>query len=142
MREYGKRFSDDVALNRNELDLEAELNPSLMQHYSDLLSEARAERDRLDGKLKQVMAECELTIRRGNPKDYGLEKYTEAVITSLVEIDPEVQATKKELLDAKEDLYTYEGAVDALHDKSAMIKVLSSLWIGGYYAANGEKAGD
>jgi archaellum component FlaC len=142
MREYGKKFSDDVALNRNELDLEAELNPSLMQHYSDLLSEARAERDRLDGKLKQVMAECELTIRRGNPKDYGLEKYTEAVITSLVEIDPEVQATKKELLDAKEDLYTYEGAVDALHDKSAMIKVLSSLWIGGYYAANGEKAGD
>lgn len=142
MREYGKKFADDVALNRMELDLEAELNPSLMQHYSDLLSEAKAERDRLDGKLKQIMAETEIRIRKSDPKSFGLEKFTEAVITSLVEIDPEVQATKKELLDAKEDLYTYEGAVDALHDKSAMIKVLSSLWIGGYYAANGEKAGD
>lgn len=141
MREYGKDFSKDVALNKNELDEEAELNPSLLQHYSDLMSEAKAERDRLDGVLKQTMAETEIRIRKADPKAFGLEKFTEAVIASLVETDLEVQTAKKELLDAKEELYTYEGAVDALHDRSDMIKVLSSLWIGGYFAANGEKAG-
>lgn len=140
MREYGVDFKKDIALNRNGLDEEAELNPSLLQHYNDLLAEAKAERDRLDASLKQTMAETEIRIRKSDPKAFGLEKFTEAVITSLVETDLEVKSTKKELLDAKEELYTYEGAVDALHDKSDMIKVLTSLWIGGYYAANGERA--
>ena len=140
MREYGVNFKSDVALNRNGLDEEAELNPSLLQHYNDLLAEAKAERDRLDNQLKQATAEVEIRIRKTEPKALGLEKFTDAVVAALVGSDLELKSIKKELLDAKEELYTYEGAVDALHDKSDMIKVLTSLWIGGYYAANGERA--
>lgn len=138
MREYGKNFKDDVRLEKTKLDDEAELNPSLMQHYCDLLAEAKAARDAVENKMKLKMAEVELAIRRSDPKSMGLDKFTEAVISSLVETDEKVIALKKELLDAKEDLYTYEGAVDALRDKSSMIKVLQALWVGGYFAANGE----
>lgn len=137
MRTYGKNFKDDVALNQYKLNEEAEINPSLMQYYSDLLAEAKAAKDATENKLKMTMAEVELEVRRSDPKTYKLEKFTEAVITSLVETDDRVKSLKSEVLDAKEDVYTYEGAVDALRDRSSMIKVLQALWCGGYYAANG-----
>jgi len=138
MREYGKDFKEDVRLDQYKLNDEAELNPSLMQHYCDLLAEAKAAKDAVERKLKLMMAEVELSVRRSDPSSFGLSKFTDPVIPPLVETDEKVIALKKELLDAKEDLYTYEGAVDALRDKSSMIKVLQALWVGGYFAANGE----
>ena len=141
MREYGKDFKSDVGLNQYALNDEAELNPSLLQHYSELLAEARSERDRSEAKLKQLLAETEIRIRKSDPKSHRLEKFTEGSIAALIEMDVDILTARRNLLDAKEDAYTYEGAVDALHDKSDMIKTLTSLWIGGYFAANGEKAG-
>lgn len=138
MREFGKDFKKDVALDQYKLNEEAELNPSLMQHYCELLAQARGAKDAAENKVKLKMAEAELAIRRSDPKAFSLDKFTEAVISSLVETDKDVKALKQELLDAKEDLYIYEGAIDAFKDKSNMIKVLQALWIGGYFAANGE----
>jgi DNA replicative helicase MCM subunit Mcm2 (Cdc46/Mcm family) len=134
VKEFGRDFQKDILLDRTALDEEAEINPAMLQCYSEKLAEAKTERDRLDNQLKFIMAETELAIRKANPKEYGLDKYTEAIISSLVEVDGAVVKCKGVLVEAKKELYTYESAVDALHDKSNQIKNLTSLWCGGYFS--------
>jgi hypothetical protein len=73
-------------------------------------------------------------VRKSDPTTYGLSKFTEDSIGAIVETNEEVIGSVAELLKAKEQVYIFESAVNALNDKSSRIKDLVALWLGGYYA--------
>lgn len=121
-------------LNRFALDEEAGMSAANLQTYGEQLAKARVEKDSLESGLKTVYAVEELTIRKCDPKAYGLEKFTEGSISALVESSHAVMEGKRLLIEAKERFFTLEALVMALKDKSDQIKNLTSLWIAGYYA--------
>jgi len=129
-KQFGVSFTDDVALDRYALHLEAEAQSSLTQFYSEKLGEAKAEKDTAEHRVKFLEAEKGLWYRANPPPDV---KITDAVIASLIATNDEVVAAQKELLEAKRNVYTYDSAVTALDHKSSMLKILTQLFSSGYY---------
>lgn len=134
MKAFGSSVETDVAIDKYALDSECEVNPSAMQHYGELLAQAKTKRDDLKTALKLITAETSLTVRRSDPAVYGVQKYTEDVISSLVTCDPKVKAAEEEYNAANEDVYVYEAAMDSVRSKDGQLKTLASLWAAGYYA--------
>lgn len=131
MREYGKSFTEDVRLDKYDLDNEAMQQPSLMQDYTFQLAEAKSLKGKTEAQLKYTKADAELRIRRKPPMDL---KITEAVIVSLVETDEKVKEVQDKLLDASEAVNTLTACVDSLKEKSDMIKHEATLFVAGYWA--------
>ena len=136
---YGENFKDDVALNRFQLDVESEKQPSLMQHYAELLAEAKALRDEAKNKLDFVIASRDLYYR-ANPME-GI-KPTEVSIASMVTTDDDVVHAKNREQQARERVYFLESAVATIEDRKSELRNLTSLWIGGYYALPGVEKND
>lgn len=123
-----------VILNRYALDVEASESAANLQTYGAELAKAKTARDSASAQEEVTRSAVSLKVRKANPLDYGLSKFTEDSIEAIVNTDQEVVDAVKALLKAKEDVYLLEAAVNALNDKSSRIKDLVSLWIGGYYA--------
>ena len=121
---------EDLKLNKFKLDEEASKQSSLYQYFTDKLTEVRALKDEISLKLEEKLAEVELNIRN-NPPD-GL-KITESVIQALVVNNEEIKELRKRLNEIKKQNYELEGIVNSLDQKKSMIKVLTELYIVGYY---------
>lgn len=133
-KKYGVSFADDIAIDKLDLANEIELVPSVLQHYHERLAEARSKKDKAEAAVKQIRAEVEMTIRKGDPKLYGLEKFTEGSITSLLETDKKVLRAIEESIEARNESDTLFGAVESVRAKLDALKLLTQLWTGGYYA--------
>lgn len=134
------KIEDLVKLDRYALDEEAEKAAGVLQTSSQNLADARADLLEAETAYKRKCAEVELTIRKNDPRTYGLEKYTEAVISSLITMDMEVQDALDEMNEAQAKVYELSSDVAALNEKCSQIKNLVSLWIGGYYAEPSNKS--
>ena len=135
-RVYGKKIQDDVILDKYALDVEAENQPSLLLAWTDQTAEARQKKEQLERFLKTRTSELEMEVRRGSPKDYGLEKFIEVSIDSIVGSYPELAKITEEMLAAREEHLLCENAVDAIREKGRMVSVEKDLWIAGYYSAS------
>jgi hypothetical protein len=132
-REYGKSFKDDVRLDKNDLPGEAEYQSSLLQSANEQLADAKTEKSRLEVLLKFTEATAFLQYRM--EKEDG-KAPTEATIKSKVAIDPEVVKVQAELTEAIRDVNAYASAVDTIKEKGDMIKIETSLLIGGFFAVS------
>jgi hypothetical protein len=130
-REYGKSFKDDVRLDKNDLPGEAEYQSSLLQSANDQLADAKTEKSRLEVLLKYTEATASLNYRKNPPEGV---KITEEVVKSLVATDAEVVKVQNELVSAIGEVNAYAGAVDTIKEKGDMIKIETSLLIGGFFA--------
>ncbi len=131
-KKIGVDFTEDSKLNKLDLANEAEIQSTLMAHYSKELATAKHKKDRAEQALKLRKAEIELGIRRNPPADL---KVTEAVIEALVTTHGDVVELTNDLMDCKEEVYVFEAATDGIKSRGDMIKVEQQLWQAGYYAA-------
>lgn len=136
-RKYGDSLADDVVLDKYNLDVEAEMNPVLLQQAGDEMATAKALVDKREVALSLIEAETQLKIRRNDPGVYGVAKFTEEIIKALVIVDKDVIEAQEALLMAKDAKYAKDAAYAALKDKSDQIKVLQNLWSGGYFSQKG-----
>jgi hypothetical protein len=133
------KFAKDVSINRNKLDLEAERTPEIFAEYATQLSEVRGEKDRLDAKLRLLKSNKYLYYQLNPFKDM---KTTEASIKSMVEVDPDVIETQKQLLSVQKSVDILTVAVEAISHRRSQLKNLTMLWIGGYYSLPGQSRSD
>jgi hypothetical protein len=133
------KFAKDVSINRNKLDLEAERTPEIFAEYATQLSEVRGEKDRLDAKLRLLKSNKYLYYQLNPFKDM---KTTEASIKSMVEVDPDVIETQKQLLSVQKSVDILTAAVEAISHRRSQLKNLTMLWIGGYYSLPGQSRSD
>jgi uncharacterized coiled-coil protein SlyX len=158
-KEQLRDLAEDLKVNRFKLEIDCAVQPSMYHYWAEQLATARANVDKtdeklrlLDGDLKEVKAKEELIIRAADPKDFKLDKFTEASITAVLENRPavtkkreEIQTTRQELIDNKETVYHLEAAVKSLEHRRDELDNLTKLWLGGYYAkpeGKPETAGD
>lgn len=77
---------------------------------------------------------------RSNPKDYGLEKVTEAAIGEALGSDKDVKRQQEELLTLEETKLLAENLRDAYMQRASMLKAEVELHIQGISQPDGESA--
>ena len=82
--------------------------------------------------LKLVMAEANLRIRK-NYAENG-QKFTEAVITSEIEVDTKVLEAKEQVRDAEEVYGRLQVAVQAMDARRSELDNLVKLYVAGYFS--------
>jgi len=131
---------EDLKINRFKLEDEAENQPSLFYHYSEIASEARENRDKAKAKLKETEARIGLDYRSG--KRVSEAKLTEASIAAAVDTDPEVMEARKKYLSAEAELGKAVSAEEAMQQRKAMIGHLVQLYTMQYYSKPHGSRGD
>lgn len=104
-------FIDADNLNEELMD-----QPLLYRKYGKLKSKANRNAKAIKNKLEAIMAAARLEFKRTNPKA------TVADIDALISLDPTVQTTQTELLDAEELHEDMENILYSLRQRHENIK--------------------
>lgn len=123
----------DFQIDRFRLDDEWVKQPDLFRRYAEALAEAKSEFEGLKNDLDVTRAEVELKIRE-DPSAYGLEKVTEGVIKSVVEVQETVKEAESEVVQARHKVGMLEAAVGALDHRKRALSDLVSLHLADYFS--------
>lgn len=129
--EKSRTFSEDIKINRFDLDQGSEEQPSFYDYWSGQLTDARFEKDQALDHLNYLKADKELHYRN-HPKDDM--KVTESSVKAMVETDEGVVKAKAELNEIYKTVNQLTGQVTALEHRKSELKNLTNLWIAGYFA--------
>lgn len=136
--EFKKRnefdFEKDLSINKFKLDEECLSHASLYFRYADACQQAKSNVNRLDDKLKLVMAKTSISIRKAY-SDSGT-KTTEAMLSSELEKHEDVIQAKEELREAQETYSRLTVAVQAMDARRSELDNLVKLYCSGYYAVS------
>lgn len=120
-------------IDRNALD-EAWLNqPKLYSAAALALAAARADLESAKADHELVMAELDHEIRK-NPGKYGLEKISEASVEKAIIREDDYQKSLRKMLDAKDDVNTYQVQVDTLDHRKYALQDLVKLHLADYFS--------
>lgn len=126
-------FSEEVKINRFNLDNECEKQVNLYHFYSNERAVTKGELDQKNDKLKLTLAEMDVEIR--NNWDDNIDgKRTEGAISNKIECSPKIKELKEEIRNTQSKLYILESATFSLDHRKEMINNLVKLLIGGFYA--------
>jgi len=124
---------DVVALNPEQLDIEAVCQAELFLEWAEKSVEAKAEADRLKRELDTEEALTSLRIRE-KPEDFGLERVTEGAIVSAVKTNKAYLKALEAYQEARKTSALYDQVVNALEQRKRMIEVLVTLHGQQYFA--------
>ena len=132
---YEKECHKELELDRFNLDEEYETQPQLYLNWSKLYAISLAERKRISLDLERVKADVDLEIRGNDPKIYGLEKFTETAIRSILMQIDRVKEKEEENIKIIKLSGFFEHAVRAFEQRKELLKGEGELWKGGYYSS-------
>ncbi len=129
---------DFLTIDPHELPEQWQQQPRLFYHWSKKVADARQALDEADAELDVVDAELSLNIR-DEPEKYGLEKITEASVSSTILLQPKHKKALKAKIEARHTLDTYQAAVSALDHKKKGLEKHVDLLIAGLYSLPKQK---
>lgn len=129
-------FEKDLSINKFRLDEECLSHSSIYFRYAEAQQEAKAEVANAKDNLELVEAETNLKIRK-NLSESG-QKFTEAMVTSMLVVSPEIKKAKSNLREAEEVYAKLSVAVQAMDSRRSSLDNLVKLYCAGYFSvANG-----
>lgn len=126
-------FKKDLAIDPNQLDVEAGMQGELFFKWSEAYVDARHEFDMAKLQLEVLEAEMGSKIRL-DPKAHGLTKSTEAAIKEAIIASPDYEDAYLKFIRARTNYSLLEKAVNALEQKKRMIECLVTLHGQQYFA--------
>lgn len=127
-------FRRDIDIDKDNLEEEWLMHPSLYLHYSDQYADAAYQKDQAKLKLEWITAELDLAIRK-NYKEYGFSsKPTEGGIKNTIILDEKYQKALAILNKKTKLLNTMSGVKTAFDHKKHALGNLVALKIGGFYS--------
>lgn len=127
-------YENDIKIDMDALDLEWFEQPEKMFKYSSHAADMRRKLDLAKEKLELIKAELDSEIRKSAPSKYGLEKFTEGAITSIILKDKKYISANQTMNDAKYDLDIAQAAVIAIAQRKDALENLVKLFLGQYFA--------
>ncbi len=129
--------SEDLRLDKMNLDLELEKQASLYFQYSEEYAKEKGLVDQARLQLDLQRAEVGLGARE-NPKDYGF-KLTADAIVDLVANDSEVKNLNEIYISHRERFVMLERLLSAFEMKAKALDKLTQLYLSGYFQQNTKK---
>lgn len=127
-------FRIDIEIDKDNLEEEWIVHPSLYLHYSDQYAEAFYRKDKSKLKLDLITAELDLAIRK-NPKNYGFtSKPTESGIKNAIILDEKYQKALENYNKQSKLLNLMTGVKTAFEHRKMALSNLVSLLIGGFFS--------
>jgi hypothetical protein len=127
-------FRRDIDIDKDDLEEEWLLHPSLYLYYSCEYSEAFNAKEKAKQKLDWVTAKLDLDIRK-NYKKYGFDsKPAENGIKNTVILHKEYQKALKKYNKAQDLFSTFTGVKTAFEHRKHALGNLVALKIGGFYS--------
>ena len=123
-----KDYSEDIKIDRNNLEKEFEKQPTLVMECNELLTNKMEERDNAKLALAVLEAQIDDRFRKTDP---GLK---EAAIKNKIISDPERIAKVKEVNRLTKEYNLYKAASDSFRDKKKALATLADLHKTGYYS--------
>lgn len=125
-------FEQDLSINKYKLDEECLSHSSRYAYYSEAQAVAKSNVSKAKDNLEYVTAEANLRIR----KEYAEkgEKFTEAVITSQLTLDKDVNEAKSKLREEEEVYARLSVAVQAMETRRSELDNLVKLYCAGYFS--------
>jgi hypothetical protein len=127
-------YQQDLILNEYALELECADQPRKFMKWAERYALAVFERDKAKQNLKVTIAETNLSIRNREPEDYGLSKWTENAVQSVLDKHPDVLEAENQYLEAIKNLELLRAAKDAFQDRKFQLINLVSLRNAQYYS--------
>lgn len=120
---------DPLALDREWVN-----QPRLYLQFASELADANRELDEAKSNLDIVKADLDQNIR-SDPEQFGLDKVTEASITSTLLTQPEYKEAMTLLIESRHKREILAAAVAALDHRKKALEKLVDLHMSGYYAS-------
>jgi hypothetical protein len=126
-------FKENIKIDKYSLDLEFEKHPMLYHEFAMDMVGAEDEKDQAKDKLELLRAQLDVQIR-DNPKKFGLEKITEAAISSTILQTNEYKEAQEYYNNTVSNLRILKIAVESLNQKKVALENLVKLYLGEYYS--------
>lgn len=131
-------FSQDVSIDKFNLDRECVRQASLVERYGGELALAKKSLAKAKFDKEMLMSEVGLEIRSGNiPEKYASVKVTNESVKEFIEADPAVIAAKKKMFKAQYAVNVLENALVAFSDKRRQLDNLVRLHQTKYFESGG-----
>jgi|TARA_Y100000310_G_scaffold218179_1_gene219346 hypothetical protein len=128
-REYEK----DIVINEKDLKEEWERQAGLYLHYSVELAHVEKEKNKTREQLDLVKAKLDKKIRE-NPKDFGIAKITENVISNSIMLQEEFVHLNEIYINKVYEVSVLQGVIRAFDHKKKALENLVQLYLSGYNA--------
>lgn len=127
-------YQQDLTINEYALELECAEQPSKFMKWAERYALAIFERDKAKQDLKVTIAETNLSIRNREPEDFGLSKWTENAVQSVLDKHPDVLVAENKYLNAVKELELMRAAKDAFQDRKFQLINIVSLRNAQYFS--------
>ena len=126
-------YEKDIEIDESAIDLGCFEQPRLMLRITRLEAELEKAEDEAKEKRDLVKAEIDKEIR-SNPEKFGIEKVTEASVTSAILSDARYKRASTEYINAKFEAKCGTGAVKSFEHRKSMLETLTKLHGQSYFA--------
>lgn len=126
-------YEKEIGIDPDALDVEWLNQPSLFLKYSEACAEARKKLDQAKERLDVVKADLDHRVRE-DPSVFGVQKVTEAAVSSAVTVHREYRESYKKYIDAKYEFDILSRAVQAFEQRKSALENLVRLHGQGYFA--------
>lgn len=133
LAEEGLSYKRDMSIDPNALDVEWCEQANLLMRYCEAVAVEKANVGALEERKAVVSAEVAQNMRL-NPREYGLEKMTEAAIPSLLTQDERIQSVNQDLAKARFRLEILQGAVRSIEHRKSALEYMVQLYGKQYFA--------
>ena len=126
-------FSDEIKINKLDLDSCSENQVELVDKYGEEFIEALDKKETLKAKLEETEAIIGDEIRE-DPNSYGLEKITEKGVWQKIVQDSDYKEVQRAYIDAIKEYSRCKNRMSLLDHRRSMLELLTKQWERGYYA--------
>ena len=126
-------YQQDLSINEYALETECAIQPQKFMKWAERYSQALFERDKAKQNLKIKIAEINLSIRNQEPEVFGLTKWTENAVQSVLDKHPDILAAENIYLETIKNTELLRSARDAFQDRKFQLVNLVSLRNHQYY---------
>ena len=128
----------DKKIDRYQLDVELELQPTLYDYWAEKAADAKTERDLLRVELKKKEAQVLLQVHTGKyplPRDEAGKpiKVTGPVAEAIVNQDEQVVALREELAEVEREANVAMANEETMQQRRSSLKHLTELFQGQYW---------
>jgi hypothetical protein len=126
-------YEKDIEIDESAIDLGCFEQPRLMLKVTRLEAELEKAEDEAKERQNLIKADIDKEIR-SDPEKFGIEKITEAAVTSAILSDKRYKQASTEYINAKFESKCATGAVKSFEHRKNMLETLAKLHGQSYFA--------
>ena len=126
-------FEEAIKIDKFNLDVEWELQPSKYIEWAEKCAKAILERDQCKQRMDVLKARLDKQLRKSLEKELG-KKPTEGAISAAIDLEPEMQEMQEHFNQLTYNVNVLTAAKTAFDQRKKALEYLTQLYLSSYYS--------